>query len=58
MKKAIKWIFIIAAVVVFAIDMAGFWKYKLNGSSYELSASSDGDDGKDVGTVETNEPQI
>lgn len=58
MKKAIKWIFIIAAVVVFAIDMAGFWKYKLNGSSYELSASSDGDDGTDVGTVETNEPQI
>lgn len=58
MKKAIKWIFIIAAVVIFAIDMAGFWKYKLNGTKYELSASSDGNDGADVESVETDEPKI
>lgn len=58
MKKAIKWIFIIAAVGIFAIDMAGFWKYKLNGTKYELSASSDGDDGADVESVETDEPKI
>ena len=29
MKKILKWIFMITIVVIFAIDIAGFWKYKL-----------------------------
>ena len=41
MKKVIKWIFIVIAVTVFAIDIAGFWKYKLNGTKYELQTVAD-----------------
>ena len=33
MKKAIKWIFFAIIIVIFAIDVAGFWKYKLKKSN-------------------------
>lgn len=44
MKNAIKWIFFIILIVVFAIDVAGFWKYKLkkdNNVSIQIANSQE-----------------
>lgn len=57
MKKGIKWIFIIIIVVILAIDIAGFWKYKLKGTNYVTSTNADASDVSDV-TEEDVEPEI
>lgn len=54
MKNIVKWVFIVVAVIVFAIDIAGFWKYKLNGTKYVISTGSS----DDVGSPEIVEPEI
>jgi hypothetical protein len=50
MKKVIKWIFIVIFVAIFAIDMYGFWKYKLSQKSY--SSTSITTNNEDVGSQE------
>ena len=46
MKKALKWIFFVILIVIFAIDIAGFWKYKLkksNNTQTQVATSAEGD---------------
>lgn len=38
MKKVIRWIFIIVVLIIFAIDIAGFWKYKLKKNTNQVAA--------------------
>ena len=40
-KTVIKWILITLCIIVFAIDMAGFWNYKLKGTNYKVSTSTE-----------------
>ena len=45
MKKALKWIFFVILIVIFAIDVAGFWKYKLkksNNTQTQVATSAEG----------------
>lgn len=56
MKKAIKWIFIIICVAILAIDFAGFWKYKLKGTKYEIATTAAPQE--DAATEEIVEPEI
>ena len=41
MKNFIKWTIIVILVAIFAIDVAGLWKFKLNGTKYVLNTESD-----------------
>ncbi len=54
MKNVIKWIIIVVLVAIFAIDVAGFWKYKLNGTKYVVPASSEEDTGSEVPAEESD----
>lgn len=37
MKKVFRWIFIVIVFVIFAIDIAGFWKYKLKKNTNQVA---------------------
>ena len=41
MKKVFKWIFIIGVVVILAIDIAGFWKYKLKTNNSNVATTAE-----------------
>lgn len=41
MKKVFKWIFIIVVVVILAIDIAGFWKYKLKTNNSDVATTAE-----------------
>lgn len=41
MKKVFKWIFIIVVVVILAIDIAGFWKYKLKTNNSNVATTAE-----------------
>lgn len=56
MKKALKWIFFVILIVIFAIDVAGFWKYKLkksNNTQTQVATSAEGE--SDATPEETNQ---
>lgn len=53
MKKVFKWVFIVIIVAVFAIDMAGFWKFKLKGSKNKSTVANDSSTG-----IISNEEQL
>ena len=55
-KTVIKWIFIIICVVILVIDLIGFWKYKVKGTKYQITTSTEPID--DVGVEENIEPEI
>lgn len=52
MKKIVKWIIIIALLIVFLIDVWGLWKYKLSGTKVATQTSDVSDD---VGSEEIAE---
>lgn len=41
MKKVCRWIFIIIVVAIFAIDIAGLWKYKLKKNNTEVAVNAE-----------------
>ena len=58
MKKALKWIFFVILIVIFAIDVAGFWKYKLkksNNTQTQVATSAEGE--SDATPEETNQEE-